>query len=278
MNTLPNETPELSSLIRDFWESEACGERYFIGEDVVRALELQAQVKAQLEPYIAQFARYADGAGKHVLEVGVGLGADHAQWAKHHPELLCGVDVTVRGCRYTQQRLQAAGLKSNITVADALSLPYPDHHFDLVYSFGVLHHTPDPAKAIKEVLRVLKPGGQCRIMLYRKHGLVFLLLWARYALLKGRPWRSLDDVIYHFNESIGTRAYSHREIVQLFAGFEQVTIRPCLTHGDLLDGDVGARHKGRALKVLKALWPRPLVRLVGDRVGSDWLIEAKKPG
>src|SRR5262249_35813955 len=149
------------------------------------------------------FARFEDGRGKRVLEVGVGMGADHAEWARRAPSYLAGVDLTPRAIEMTGARLEMSSLTSDLKVADAEHLPFEDASFDIVYSWGVLHHTPDTPSAVREVLRVLKPGGQARVMLYHKHGLVFQLLWLRYALLAGKPLRSMDEVIAVHAESAG---------------------------------------------------------------------------
>lgn len=103
--------------------------------------------------------------GLRVLEIGVGLGADHQQFAEAGADL-CGVDLTERAIKHKRQRLAAFGLNSNLAVGDAENLNFPNASFDRVYSWGVLHHSPDTPKAIAEVLRVLKPGGVANIMVY----------------------------------------------------------------------------------------------------------------
>ena len=82
----------------------------------------------------------------------------------------------------------------------------------------------------------------------------------RYALLAGRPWRSLNDIFANHMESPGTKAYSVAEARDLFSDFASVTIRTVLTHGDLLESDVGQRHRGRLLSIAKQIWPRALLR------------------
>jgi hypothetical protein len=80
---------------------------------------------------------------------------------------------------------------------------------------GVIHHSPDTENAFSEIARVTRRGGTVKLMLYHRHSLVALYLWVRYALLRGRPWRSLSDVVYHHMESIGTRAYTRSEIREM---------------------------------------------------------------
>ncbi len=96
--------------------------------------------------------------------------------------------------------------------ADAEQLPFADQSFDLVYSWGVLHHTPDTGRAVEEVRRVLKVGGEARVMLYSRRSWVVLGLWLRYGLARGRPFRSATDLLSEHMESTGTKAYTTAEL------------------------------------------------------------------
>lgn len=87
-------------------------------------------------------ACFAEHEGTKVLEVGVGLGADHQRWAEADVELY-DCDLTERAVEFTKGRLALFELKSDLRVADAEQLPYGDEEFDVVYSWGVLHHSPD---------------------------------------------------------------------------------------------------------------------------------------
>src|SRR5439155_16042284 len=82
--------------VRAFWEAESCGEVYSSGATLVEQLEAQARARYSLEPYIASFAKFAQGRGRDVLEIGVGMGADHLEWARARPKALVGIDLTGR--------------------------------------------------------------------------------------------------------------------------------------------------------------------------------------
>ncbi len=196
--------------VAEFWERAACGEELYLHGQDRAAYEAQARARYGLEPYIAEFARFEETHGLRVLEIGVGLGADHQRFAEAGADL-CGIDLTPRAIEHTRRRLALFGLKYRLAVGDAEALPFPNEQFDLVYSWGVLHHTPDTPRAIAEVWRVLKPGGCARIMLYHKWSLVGLMLWVRYALLALRPWWTLGQVYARYLESPGTHAYSSRK-------------------------------------------------------------------
>ena len=262
--------------VRDFWEAASCGEGYATGEDLAQQLAAVRRARYSLEPYLQPFADFASGRGRDVLEIGVGMGCDHREWARAGPRSLSGVDLTQRAVDFTREHLALDGLTTNLRVADAENLLFEDASFDLVYSWGVLHHSPDTARAFREVRRVLRPGGIARIMIYHTHSLTGYMLWARYALLAGRPARSLQEVYDEHLESPGTKAYSADEARALCEGFSDVDVRIQLNHGDLLEGEVGQRHPGSLLRVAKALWPRPLLRAFCSRLGLYLLIEARR--
>jgi len=261
--------------VYEFWNRAACGEELYLAGLDRAAYERQARSRYELEPYIAEFARFEEARGLRVLEIGVGLGADHQRFAEAGAELY-GIDLTPRAIEHTRRRLMLFGLRSKLAVADAEALPFRDEAFDLVYAWGVLHHTPDTPKAVAEVWRVLKLDGCARIMLYHKWSLVGLMLWTRYALLALRPWWSLRQVYERYLESPGTKAYSVAEARQLFSAFRDVRIRIVLTHGDLLASDVGQRHRGLLLSAARRLWPRWFFKRFCHRLGLFLLIEARE--
>ncbi|TAJ98622.1 MAG: class I SAM-dependent methyltransferase [Chloroflexota bacterium] len=276
---MPHDPPQMSQAkdrVRDFWNEASCGEVYADGESVRDRLEAQAKARYYLEPYIFDFARFADGKDRDVLEIGVGMGADHLEWAKAGPAKLVGVDLTPRAVDHTRSRFRVAGYRPSVFVADAEQLPFAAESFDLVYSYGCLHHSPNTAQAISEVFRVLRKDGTARIMIYHSASLVGALLWVRYALLRGKPFVSLKEIYARHLESPGTQAFNKAEARQLFKQFEHVNLRVKLGFGDLLLGDVGQRHQGAALSLAKALWPRWLLRRFDGLVGLGLLIEARK--
>ena len=261
--------------MRDYWEQAVCGDVYAVGDTLAGQLAAQARTRYALEPYIRPFALF-DGHDKRVLEVGVGMGADHAEWAKSRPARLVGVDLTAAGIELTRQRLLLMGLSSELLTADAEKLPFPDDTFDIVYSWGVLHYTPDTERAVSEVYRVLRPGGVARIMVYHRPSLVGVMLWIRYGLLLGRPGRSQADLYAHHLQSPGCKGYTVEEGRQLVRQFSSSELRIQLSFGDLLEGSVGRQHGGWALETAKRIWPRPIIRRFLPSWGLMLLIRAVK--
>ena len=270
------EKSALKDEVRDFWNEQSCGEVYAVGQSEKEFYESEAKSRYELEPYIFNFAKFHEGKNKDVLEIGVGMGTDHAEWAKSGPRSLAGIDLTPRAIRHTAKRFSLVGLTSNLKEADAEQLPFADGAFDLVYSWGVLHHSPNTHQAMKEVYRVLRPGGIARIMIYHTYSLTGYMLWVRYGLLAGQPFRSLRDIYFNYLESPGTKAYSVEEAQEMLSQFSSVATRIELNHGDLLEGTVGQRHGGFLLSVAKGMWPRALIKSIFKNHGLMLLIEARK--
>jgi ubiquinone/menaquinone biosynthesis C-methylase UbiE len=261
--------------VQEFWDRAACGEELYLANQQREGYSAQARRRYELEPVIVQFAEFEAAAGQRVLEIGVGLGADHQRYAEAGARLW-GIDLTERAVAHTRRRLTLFGLDSALSTGDAEHLPFPADEFDSVYSWGVLHHSPDTPRAVAEVHRVLRPGGVARIMIYHKWSLVGYMLWIRYALLRLRPWMSLRQVYARYLESPGTKAYSVPEARRMFAAFSSVQIHTSLTHGDLLESDAGQRHRSAVLSLARAIWPRQLLRRYAPSHGLFMLIRAVK--
>ncbi len=263
--------------VRDFWNDAACGEKLLLPSFDLDGFKAQSAERYRLEPYIISFADFEGSTGREVLEIGLGLGADHERFARAGANLH-GVDLTPRAVEITRRRLEAQGLASDLRVGDAEALPFPDGSFDVVYSWGVIHHSPNTAQAAREILRVLKPGGHFRVMVYHTRSLVGLMLWLRYGLARAKPFTPMAEIYATHLESPGTKAYTCREAARLFAGASNVVTRVELTHGDLLESGAGQRHEGRALALARRIWPRWLLRRVAGRFGLFLLVSGTKAG
>jgi ubiquinone/menaquinone biosynthesis C-methylase UbiE len=261
--------------VHAFWNEASCGEALYLDGNDREGFASQLNRRYELEPYILDFAQFEEVRGRKVLEIGVGLGADHQKFSEAGAELY-GIDLTERAVTHTRNRLACLGLKSRLEVGDAENLAFDDESFDLVYSWGVLHHSPDTPRAISEVWRVLKRGGTCKIMIYHKWSMVGLLLWLRYAVLTLRLFTSLKAIYARHLESPGTKAYSISEAAAMFEAFSEVRTHTVLTHGDLLESGAGQRHQGAILSIGRKVWPRKLIQKLFPKAGLFMLIEATK--
>ena len=124
---------------------------------------------------------YDGTTGLDVLDVGCGQGIDLACYASAGARVT-GIDLTPRHVQLAREHVAAMGLTAAVVEGDAESLPFSDHGFDRVSSNGVLHHTPNLPAALREIRRVLRPGGEMRIVLYNRSSLHY---WLNEVLLFG---------------------------------------------------------------------------------------------
>ena len=255
--------------IREFWNAEPCGTRYLEQHE---DFEAHRRARYALEPHIFDFAQFQAARGLRVLEIGVGMGADYLEWLKAGAQAV-GVDFSAASIERARQQCEQGGLQPDLRVADAEQLPFPDKSFDLVYSYGVMHHSPDTAQCVQEAWRVLKPGGQARIMVYHHPSITGAMLWLRYGLMRGK---SLRRCVFERLESPGTKTYTEPEALALLSGFEDVKMHVVFSPGDLLQHQPSARFQSGFYRLVWRFFPRVLVRILGRRWGLFLLITARK--
>tara|TARA_B100000989_G_C19497794_1_gene452863 strand:- start:161 stop:967 length:807 start_codon:yes stop_codon:yes gene_type:complete len=261
--------------VKKFWEEYSCGEKLYLDSSHLKGYQDHEKKRYELEPYIIDFLKFDLQKTDNVLEIGVGLGADHKHIVKQGYKTY-GIDLTQRAIDHTKNRLFQEKLTSNLSIGNAENLKFPDNFFNGIYSWGVIHHSPNPIKAISEIHRVLKPGGTLKIMLYHKYSIVIFMLWIRYALMRFNPFLSFSQVSSSYLESPGTKVYTKSEIREMFKNFRRIEIDIVLSHGDLLNSNVGQRHRGIILQLGKFFLPRKLIRRFFNSNGLFMLINIKK--
>ena len=219
--------------VQGFWDKTPCGTREIRLPEGSREFfdRIEAE-RDEREPFIADFAKFHARRGQAVLEIGVGAATDFIRFARAGA-CLSGIDLTAHAVELAKKRLALEGLSADIRRSDAENLPFPDGGFDFVYSWGVIHHTENTPRAAQEIVRVTKPGGTVCVMIYHRHSLVALQCWILNALLKGRPFRSLREVIAAHIESAGTKAYTIPEARELFSSLRNVRVTPVVTPYDV---------------------------------------------
>lgn len=237
----------LKQEVGNFWNTQPCGTQFTnLPWGSPEFFDEVERFRYQVQPFMNRVINFTAYRGKTLLEVGCGLGTDLLQFARAGAKVT-GIDLTESGIELTRRRFEWEGLEGNFHVADAENLPFDDAIFDVVYSFGVLHHTPEITKAIKEIHRVLKPSGELILMLYHRNSIHVWLgtpLHIRKSLQKqgesvsifrwlgeifGRWGYWTDDWIRIFdgeNNPLG-RAYSINEIRKLLSDFRNVKITIC---------------------------------------------------
>lgn len=159
----------LKERVRAFWQANPCGTKFADAPPGTRKFyELVEEHRYTKEWHIPEAAGFAGANGLEVLEIGCGLGTDGARFAQSGAAYT-GVDLTDAAVDLARRRFELFGLPGTFRTADAERLDFPDNSFDMVYSHGVLHHTPDTRGAVREIHRVLRPGGRAVVMLYHRN-------------------------------------------------------------------------------------------------------------
>ncbi len=225
-------------------------------------------------PWLRQAINSFSISGKNVLEIGYGMGTDHLSLARQNGTLY-GIDLTPRSRDLTEEHLKLNGYNSHLTVGDAELLPYENNYFDFVYSFGVVHHSPNTDQIISEIHRVLKPGGRCYIAVYHKHSLFFWwsVFLINFVVRGGYRKRTLQQQLSlieypNQNENMVIKLYSRSEFAALFHRFGWV--QSYVRH--LIPAD---------LVILSKLFtnpnaPNPVLTRLGAKMGWYVIVEATK--
>jgi 2-polyprenyl-3-methyl-5-hydroxy-6-metoxy-1,4-benzoquinol methylase len=193
--------------------------------------------------------------GKRVLEIGCGLGA-HAQLLSDAACNLTCIDLTENGVANTRRRLNLRGLHADIRQMDAEQMEFPDDEFDFVWSWGVIHHSADIERIVRNVFRALKPGGEFRLMVYHRRSISGLYCLAR-GLFTGKFFKgmSVQEVLSSYSDGHLARFYTRRELRELLmrCGFYKVEIQVLGQKSELLPlpgKGASGRAKDALLKIL----------------------------
>lgn len=162
---------ELLNQIRTYWNNRPCNIRH--STSPIGTKEYFDEVEARRyanEPHNYAFAEFDKWKGKRVLEIGCGIGTDAVNFARAGANYT-GVDLSSESIKLAKQRFDVFGLTGEFFECNAeeLNIVFDPHEkFDLIYSFGVIHHAPSPQRIVKCLPALLKEGGEARVMLYAK--------------------------------------------------------------------------------------------------------------
>lgn len=218
---------ELKKQIQTYWSENVPGLAEAMKEFELGTVDFYESVDScryRNESYIPPLLDSVVESGKKVLEIGFGLGTDLRYFSKKGMNAF-GVDLSFSNALLTNKGFAVAGLKGKALTADAENLPFKNESFDLAYSCGVLHHTPDTRKAIEEIYRVLKKEGKILIMLYHK-GLAYRWISLQYLLRKlyGDRTSKEDLITKKYDHTPLSKMYSKNEARAMFAKFKNVEI------------------------------------------------------
>lgn len=261
--------------IRRFWNDRPCNIRH--GTAPIGTREYFDQVeqrKYYVEPHIPEFAEFEKWNGKKVLEIGSGIGTDTINFMRAGADLT-SIDLSDESVALAQKRAEVFGFDpSRITVQNAEEFSFPVK-FDLVYSFGVIHHTPNPHAVIERAARHQDAGQELRIMLYSK--ISYKLFWAMHMNDKW-DMAAMDDTIREFAEAQSgcpvASTWTFDQVKELLAPFYEIT-SICKDHIFKWDVEKYVKHEYVVDDAWKDVTPENF-RALENELGWHTLVKAKR--
>lgn len=266
--------------VKAFWKSGPPGQRYGDQGEYKEFFQEISEKRYRRQPYISDFSLFSDHSGENVLEIGIGDGSDFQRWIEAGA-IATGVDFSYESIKLSRKRMETFGFDKdnfNILMADAEHLPFQSSRFDVVYSWGTLHHTSDTRKALSEAYRVLKKGGILKMMVYGIPSWVGLMLQIRYGLMEGKFLYTQKEAMWNHLESPGTEGFTYEEMKNLLenVGFDKYNIERKLSPGDLLNIEFSDEYNSNIYNFIKKIYPSYIIKKWGQEFGHHQLVTAYK--
>jgi len=216
------------------WDSHPCGTGEYLAGREYGSLEFFDAIRHNryevTDTWMKKRIDFAMARGKRLLEIGHGIGSDLLTFCEEGAEVY-GIEITKEHHELARRNFELHGRKCVLKLCDCADIDFPSNLFDYVYSHGALHHTPDTARCISEAYRVLKPGGQLILSLYRKYSAfhIFSMLIGN-GLVKGKlfklGYRGLMSTVEYGADGISikpfVKTYSKRTLRNLLSDFSTV--------------------------------------------------------
>ena len=230
-------------------------------------LEVEAHRYGTYAPWMPETMEFARHAGEEVLEIGGGMGTDLAQFAKHSARVT-DIDLSAGHLALAQENFRLRGLTGTFVHHDAETLPFDDNRFGVVYSNGVLHHTPNTADVVREIFRVLRPGGMAIVMMYAENSLHYWrnLVWNIGVKAGELTSHSMGEIMSRSVERTDNDArplvkvYTRKRLRSLFDQFTDISI----VQRQMVPEELPKR--------LRSVRP-----MIERRAGWNLIIKARKP-
>lgn len=269
-----------------YWENEVCGTRHSTKKKLFNYYDEIKKKRYKYETFIPKFLGFKNKdyfKDKLILEIGVGAGTDFVQFLKTGAKCY-GIDATQSSIDETENNIKYSLSNFDYKLHylgkhNAEKLPFESNSFDLVYSYGALHHAENTMLCISEAIRVLKPGGNLKLMVYSNFSSSGIMLWFLYGLLRGKPFLSQEEIIFKYLESPGTKSYSKKEFRKILDGFglKDLSISKFAGCGDKLLMPPSNKYKNSLFfKFIKKIFPRFLVSKFENILGLALTVNAYK--
>lgn len=213
--------------VKKFWDDRPCNIKH--SNEEIGSIEYFNQVEKKkyfVEPHILKFADFKKWEGKKVLEIGCGIGTDSVNFSRNGADITC-VELSEKSLDLCKKRFDVFNLKGKFYLCNAENLVsvVPVEKYDLIYSFGVIHHTTEPIKVVKQIKEYMSKESEARIMLYSKYS------WKSFEFFIKHGYKfnfNLKKTIQYFAEAqLGCPVaftYTKEEVKKLLSDFEIISM------------------------------------------------------
>ena len=267
--------------VKTYWNSRPCNLKH--STKTIGTKEYFNEVEKRkffVEPHLVQFADFPSVKGQTIMEIGCGLGTTMVNFAKAGAKKITAIDLSDASIYLAKQNAEVNGVNEIVDFynvdAEELSQHSPKEYYDLIFSFGVIHHSPHPEKILKEVHKFLSPNGKLKIMLYHRYS--WKVFWIVMKYGKCQFWKLSKLVAKHSEAQTGcpiTYIYSKKEATRLLnsAGFKITHIE--VDH--IFPYKISEYVKYQYVKEWYFRWmPKKLFRYLGKKIGWYLCITAIK--
>jgi SAM-dependent methyltransferase len=242
---------------------------YFAEIDRRFLLSVSKYIPWQIVPF-ENFIPFEQLGDKDVLEIGVGQGT-HAQLLAPRCKSFTGIDLTSNAAEMTSRRLKLFNMPGKVLQMDAEDMAFADNSFDFIWSWGVIHHSADTRRVLKEMRRVLRPGGKCAVMVYYRSWWHFYVCGFLRGVFQRRFKKqgSLHRVVQSATDGAIARYYTQRDWEKTCSGLFEV--RSIQIYG--LKSEVLPLPHSRLKRFLEDLVPDAVARFLTHKLrGGSFLV------
>jgi ubiquinone/menaquinone biosynthesis C-methylase UbiE len=262
--------------VKDYWDRRPCNIRH--SDKELGSIEFFNEVenrKYTVEPHILEFAEFEKWRGKKVLEIGCGIGTDSINFARAGAILTC-IDVSDESLKLCKRRFEVFGLDANFILCNAEEIEnYLDSNnkFDLIYSFGVIHHTPNPKKVIDSLKLFCHSETEIRLMLYSLFSYKTLEAWVKHGYRFGFNVRK--SIQFYAEAQLNcpvAYTYSKNDIKDLLKEYEIISLRKDHIFQYIIRYYIKKINKKR---IIFRIIPGVLLKILEKNLGWHWMIKIK---
>lgn len=262
-------------IVKQFWDTRPCNIRHSNKKIGTKKYFNEVEFKKYfVEPHIPTFAEFKKWKNKRVLEIGCGIGTDSINFARAGAHLTC-VDVSRKSLNLCKKRFKTFNLNATFICCNAEELDtyLVNEKFDLIYSFGVIHHTPNPEKVIECIKKLSRKNTTIKIMLYSFFSYKTFESWVKNGYKFKFNFKK--SIQYYAEAQLGcpiAYTYTKKELIHLFKEFKILKIKK-----DHIFPYIVKHYKAG---VYKKRWffkyiPAFTFNFLERKLGWHWLIELK---